>query len=270
MSEDGGAISDSPTRDPNSAQTVEKAMQILQVVGSNSRSVSLRDLVEETGYSTTSVQRILRALEKQGAVNRNEVTLRYQVGWMVRGLHPGHEWHDTLKAIAWPRMLDLRRHVGGMTVGLYVLAAPWQFTCVETCPGTEGLQHIEQRYRPIPMGVGATSLVFLAQLRERYGAARLRQWLKERAHAPARDGDPAADLMARVEETARTGMALTHGTRFPGMAGMSSPIVDDRSRIVAALTVSGIEEAFDATAAENWAPKVRATCQEIARHYASV
>lgn len=260
----------SPQRDTNSAQTVEKAMEILQVVGSNSRSVTLSELVDETGFSTTSVQRILRALEKSGAVTRNEVTLRYQVGWMVRGLHHGYEWHDTLKTVALPRMLDLRRHVGGMTVGLYVLVAPWQFTCVETCPGTEGLQHIEQRYRPLAMGVGATSLVFMAQLRERYGSDRLVQWLEERAHGLVRGDFSIDDLMERVEETARTGTALTKGTRFPGMAGMSSPITDANHRIVAALSVSGIDAAFDARASSEWPRKLRATCREIAKHHASL
>lgn len=244
-------------------------MKILQLVGSNSRSVTLGDVVEESGFSATSVQRVLRALEKSGAVTRNEVTSRYQVGWMIRGLHPGYEWHDTLKAVALPRMLDLRRHVGGMTVGLYVLVGPWQFTCVETCPGTEGLQHIEQRYRPIPMGVGATSLVFMAQLRERYGSERFKHLLDERAHGLMRGDASVGDLMGKVEETVRVGVAVTHGTRFAGMAGMSSPIVDERHRIVAALSVSGIESAFDAVAAADWSPRLRATCREIAEHHAS-
>lgn len=255
------------SRDPNSAQTAEKAMEVLKVVGRNSRPLTLAEVIHETDYSPTTVQRILRALEKSGAVTRNEGTSRYQIGWLIRGLQSGHEWHDTLKAVALPQMLDLQRRCGGMTVGLYVLVSPWQFTCVETCPGSEGLQHIEQRYRPITMGVGATSLVFLAQLKARYGAERMEQWLGEQAHGTAVGSASIEELMARVDETARTGTAFTHGTRFVGMSGMSSPISDGRRRIIAALSVSGLEDSFHRAEEEGWSSHLRRACSDIEKRH---
>lgn len=241
-------------------------MRVLQAIGEDSQPRSLTEICAATSFSSSSVQRILKSLESTGAVGRDPRSGRYHIGWMLRGLHLGHEWHDTLKAVASPHMLSLRSHCRGLTVGLYVLVTAREFACIESFPGTSGLQYIEPLYRPIPIGVGATSLVFLVQLADRYGMERLESWLANRFDDASRPLD-IRDVQEAVRKAARVGAAYSEGYRINGMASISAPIADPRQNVVAALTVSGTKAAFDSAPLDGWTQQLRATAHRIEERY---
>ena len=245
------------TRDPNSSQTVEKAIQILRAIGSTEGPLSVGAVAQETGFSPTAVRRIVRALEKAGAVSRPD-GVHLQIGWMIRGLSTGAEWHDLLKHVAAPTMMGLRRGCGGETVGLYVAINSTEFICIEALSGLHDLIHVERKYRPIPMDKGATSRIFLVQRLRRYGEAALLDFLVELG-----EGTQAPSIVRDVKRAARQGYAQSKSTRFAGMTGISAPIETARGEPIAAITISGASERFRPKELPQWIEQCKGAASHI-------
>ncbi|WP_155342543.1 IclR family transcriptional regulator [Acrocarpospora pleiomorpha] len=256
-------------RDRNSSQTVEKAMRVLRFVGTSERPVSVAEISAGTGYSATSIQRAIRALEKEGALARCTASSRVQIGWMIRGLSQGHEWHDLLKASSRAVLSAVQRRCGEETVGLYVGIGTVQFMCIDTLAGLHGLTHIERLYQPIEMARGATSQVFLAQRLARFGLEPLREFMKENFHLDDADEAKLESLIGKVQDTRSLGYSESESTRFPGLHAISVPVLSKRGETLAALTVSGASSRFVGADTKGWVSQCLLAAEEISSRYHS-
>lgn len=249
----------SEIRDRNSVQSVERAIHVLAAIARSARPLSPAEIASSVGLSRTAAYRLLRALEKTGAVTRLRDG-RHEVGYLLRGLGAG-EQHAKLRLIAAGTMLALRGECGDETVGLYVPISAAEFICIETIPARHPIHHVERLYRPIPIARGATSLVLLADALHRHGAPVVRAYLGGLPE-PVRPNSIEHQLR-RAAEVAGHGYATSAEDRTPDSASVSVPILEPDGQLVGALTVSTLVSRFDADSASTWATAMRSAAQAI-------
>lgn len=222
-------------RDRNSVASVEKALAILRVVGRSKAPLTVRDIAQATGLSQTTCHRLVRALDKGGALARTDGA-GFTVGHLAHELTGAGGAHPWLRAAASGPLLSLRQRSGGETVGLYVPVNGSELMCIESLSGWHEIRHTEVLNRPIPLAKGATSLIFLADLLARRGEAELEHYLSG-LPTDAR-ALPIRGLLDLIERTRRSGFAFSSGTRIPGLAALSMPVRGHLDRMVAAVTLS--------------------------------
>lgn len=255
-------------RDRNSVQSVEKALRLLTALGRAREPLGAASLARDTGMSQTAVYRLLRALEKGGAVARLADSGNYVLGYLAHELAGSADVHGRVRLAAAGPMLDLQRNCGSETVGLYVPVNSAEFTCIETMPGPHRIRYMEVLYRPITIGRGATSLVFLAAMEERYGPGAVLSYL---GGLPAQlRALPVADILELMHSAIRKGYGVSEGTRIPGLTSLSAPIRGRLGSILGALTLSWPSGRGEAETVPEWGEHMRAAAASIADRMVSI
>ncbi|MBP2329283.1 DNA-binding IclR family transcriptional regulator [Kibdelosporangium banguiense] len=254
------------TRDRNSVQSVEKAMRLLHVLGRAGTPLPPGELAAATGLSNTAAHRLLRALEKGGAVARIGDG-RYAIGFLAHELAARADPHGHIRLAATGPMLTLQEQCGGETVGIYVPVNSAEFMCIETIPSKHGIRYMEVLYRPITIGRGATSLVFLAAMEDRYGHDALLSYLH--GIPDHLRPFPAAELADRVHYVITNGYAESEGTRVPGLTSLSAPIRGRLGGTLGALTLSWPSGRADRATLPDWTHRLRAATAAVAERLSS-
>jgi IclR family KDG regulon transcriptional repressor len=248
------------SRDRNSVAAVEKSISLLVELARVGRPLKPAQLADLAGMSQTGVYRLLRALEKGRAVERL-ASGEYVLGFLAHELATSFDAYWRIKIAAAGPMLGLRDRSSGETVGLYVRVNLAEFQCIETLPGRWPLRHDEKLYRPIPVSLGTTSQVMLADTSSHHGAAFVERYVRG---LPA-DVRPESvhQLLDLVEQTRRNDFAVGHGARFSGLSAIAAPVRGEFGQLIAVLTLSGATVRFNERAVAAWAPMVRAAAAQI-------
>lgn len=209
-------------------QSIERAAQLLVHVVENSQPTSVGALAETTGLPKSTTSRLVRALERQGLVQRAG----------ARGsLSPG----PVLLRFAGRSRTDIDL-VQASAETLSVLAGQTGETINLAVAGPLGVEHLAQRDsrhflggtnwvgRRVPYHCTANGKVLVV-----FGAARLPAGELERL-APHTLTDRGA-LARELEEVRRRGYATAVDELEPGLAAVAAPV--QAGETVAALSVSG-------------------------------
>jgi DNA-binding IclR family transcriptional regulator len=209
-------------------QSIERAAQLLVHVVENSQPTSVGALAETTGLPKSTTSRLVRALERQGLVQRAG----------ARGsLSPG----PVLLRFAGRSRTDIDL-VQASAETLGALAGQTGETINLAVAGPLGVEHLAQRDsrhflggtnwvgRRVPYHCTANGKVLVV-----FGAARLPAGELERL-APHTLTDRGA-LARELEEVRRRGYATAVDELEPGLAAVAAPV--QAGKTVAALSVSG-------------------------------
>jgi IclR family transcriptional regulator, acetate operon repressor len=209
-------------------QSIERAAQLLVHVVENAQPTSVGALAETTGLPKSTTSRLVRALERQGLVQRAS----------TRGsLSPG----PVLLRFAGRSRTDIDL-VQASAETLSVLAGQTGETINLAVAGPLGVEHLAQRDsrhflggtnwvgRRVPYHCTANGKVLVV-----FGAARLPAGELERL-APHTLTDRGA-LARELEEVRRRGYATAVDELEPGLAAVAAPV--QAGETVAALSVSG-------------------------------
>jgi IclR family transcriptional regulator, acetate operon repressor len=209
-------------------QSIERAAQLLVHVVENAQPTSVGALAETTGLPKSTTSRLVRALERQGLVQRAG----------ARGsLSPG----PVLLRFAGRSRTDIDL-VQASAETLSVLAGQTGETINLAVAGPLGVEHLAQRDsrhflggtnwvgRRVPYHCTANGKVLVV-----FGAARLPAGELERL-APHTLTDRGA-LARELEEVRRRGYATAVDELEPGLAAVAAPV--QAGETVAALSVSG-------------------------------
>ncbi|MFB8267602.1 IclR family transcriptional regulator [Streptomyces sp. NPDC055955] len=258
----------SESRDRNSVQSVEKALGLLVALGRARQPLAVAELAAQAGLSSTAVYRLLRALEKGGAVSRSPATGKYGLGFLAHELAGRADPHGHIRLAAAGPMLMVQDQCGGETVGLYVPVNSSEFMCIETLPGKHEIRYMEVLYRPIVVGRGATSRVFLAAMLERYGHSAVLSYLSGLPdHLRAL---PAVDLVELARETLDRGYAHSDSTRIPGLTSLAAPVHGRLGGILGAITLSWPTGRVDGAVLPEWGEHLRACAAAVTRRVTDV
>jgi len=209
-------------------QSIDRAAQLLVHVVENPEPSSVGALAETTGLPKSTTSRLVRALERQGLVQRAGARGSLSPGpVLLRFAGRGRTDADLIEATA-PTLAALAQETGE-TINLAVA-------------GPLGVEHLAQRDsrhflggtnwvgRRVPYHCTANGKVLLA-----FGAARLPDGALERLTPRTHTGRSA--LEAELEQARRRGYATAVDELEPGLAAVAAPVLT--AETVAALSISG-------------------------------
>ncbi len=210
-------------------QSIDRAAQLLVRVVENAQPTSVGELAETTGLPKSTTSRLVRALERQGLVQRDGARGSLQAGpVLLRFARRGAE--VDLASLAGDT-LDRLAAASGETINLAV-------------PGPLGVEHLAQRDsrhflggtnwvgRRVPYYCTANGKILLA-----FGAAPLPAG--EPARLTPRTIVDRDRLEAELEAVRARGYATAVEELEPGLSAVAAPVRGRDGDVLAALSVSG-------------------------------
>lgn len=187
---------------------------------------SLADLVAATGISRATAHRLATALEAHGLVRRDDEG-RFALGARLLALGRAAASALPLAAAAEPALVELR-DLTGESAQLYVRDGDHR-VCVAALESPHGLRTIVPLGARLPLGLGSGGRLLAGEVPP------TRPWVQ------------------------------SVGEREAGVASVSAPVLDDRGRIVAAVSVSGPIERTSRQPGRRYGEAVTAAARRIER-----
>jgi DNA-binding IclR family transcriptional regulator len=219
---------------PDTPKVLDKALRVLDAFGEASTAWSEAGLGEHVGIPSTTLNRILRSLERAGYVMRGGDG-RYRLG--VAAVRLGRR---ASAALALPEVLDSHlRELAHATEELVILAVPdlatgrATYIAVVDCP--KRVRVTAEVGTTVPLTAGATAKTVLAfQPKARVDAVLARP--AERL-AAGTITDPKR-IRRELAAIAQRGWGLSWEETYDGAWAVAAPVLDDQGHAVAAFGVA--------------------------------
>lgn len=217
------------------AQTVEKAMQVLNAVAESDDPLSLTALVTETGLEKTTTHRLARSLAHGGLLRFDSEARTYSLGWRLIELGDLAARRTNALSVADPYLAKLRDktgetiHLGSYDKGEVVYLAQKGSSAAVVIRARVG----ERR----PLHCTAMGKVLLA-----FGPDEWLLRLLQEGELPAYTENTIreeGELQAHLARVRRLGFAVDDEEMTPGIRCVAAPILDFTGRAVAAISVTG-------------------------------
>ncbi|WP_320783272.1 IclR family transcriptional regulator [Streptomyces sp. CRN 30] len=250
----------SPTTDGGGGiRAVNRAWQVLRAFTPERMSLTLADLVRETGLPRTTVLRLVETLVGEGLVESG-ADGRIRVGTSLIAFAAFADTAWTVPAASLARMRALAAETGE-TVSLYVRQGTRRVV-VGQAPSPNTLRHVVEPGDALTMARGSAAYVLLSleppQERDRLIAE----------IAAAESGGDDAALRAGTLAAAERGWCVTHGEREPGNSGLAVPVPFPPGAAPArrpVLAVGGPTVRFTEDRIDGFAHAVRRCAEDLAR-----
>lgn len=227
------AVNDAVSPDAGGVRSVQRALEILNLLGEERPQITIRDIVENTGLAKTTAIRLAQTLVHSGLLWATET------GYMAG---PGLWRWAHLARHAWELPPEFRRMMTDMarehqeTVNLYIRRDIHRL-CIAQAESPRALRHVVNVGDEFPMWAGASAKVLLAGADDGVLGRIV-------AGAPRGRVD-LAGLHDSVEQARSDGFAVSHGERESGVSAVAAPVLDATGGVVAALSMSGATPRFD-------------------------
>jgi DNA-binding IclR family transcriptional regulator len=230
------ASSDEPLSE-GTVQSIDRAVRLLRAMTGHPEGAMLSALGRDTGLGKATVHRLLNAMIESGLVFQDQDSKRYRLGVGLALL--GHAAHrQDLAALAKPYLLRLAEETED-TVYASVREGG-AAVCVAREIGAFPIRTLSLDVGHLrPLGVGSGSLALFAFLPDDEIAALIDKNAAWFARYP---GHSRKELLAKVAATRQRGYSLVEGRIVPGMNAMGVPLLDEKSRPVAALSLAAITD----------------------------
>ncbi|MFW7267848.1 IclR family transcriptional regulator [Gluconacetobacter sp. Hr-1-5] len=214
-------------------QAIGRAFQILRIVaGQGGQGVRLTDLTAEIDLAPATIHRILQALRREGVLDQNPMTRRYQIGKSYLAMMELFS-RNSFQERARQAMQDI---VAALKCSAYLsVNAGGQMVCIDRVISSAAILVIpydvgERR----SLGIGAAGIALLAAEAEQYREI----ILKKNEGAYARYGLKVTVIREMVEECIRNGYSYNPGHFIPGIAGIGVAFVEPAMQRTAVINVA--------------------------------
>jgi IclR family acetate operon transcriptional repressor len=237
-----------------------KALAVLQAVAEHPQGVGLPDLAAKLGLPRQTVHRVLGQLRDSGLLRRDPVRERFSIGPRLIQLSLAALSSSNPFAPVREALRDLVDDLGE-TCNIGVLEG-FDYVYVDRIESKWPLRiHLEVGYRA-PLNCIAGGKVLLAYLEPELRGRLLRS-RKLIARTP-RSITSVRQLEAELEQVRARGYGTNDQENFEGIVAMAVPILDARSRVVAALTMHGPLPRVTMESCEAALPRLRQGAERIA------
>ncbi|MCI2416897.1 IclR family transcriptional regulator [Saccharopolyspora sp. K220] len=245
--------------DRSSVQSIDRAVAILRCFDVRRPDLGISDLARRTGLSTSTVHRLLLAMQENGLV-RQTIERRYALGPLVVQLARSGGIPDTLRGAAMP-VLHRLRDAHEETAAVHELLPSAERVVIEQVESRHELRRTYTEFgMPVPLPQGAPGKVLLAFLPWDQQVAVLAEPIEQ--ITPQTITDPET-LAAQLAETRIRGFATSMSERTPGIRTVAAPIFDFGARVVGCLSVSGPEMRMPLNRMEQLGPDVLAAAWSV-------
>jgi DNA-binding IclR family transcriptional regulator len=221
--------------EPGRAQSVKRALGILEEIGNQSHEIGIVDLSAKVGLPVSTVHRLLATLMDSGYVVQNHETGRYRVG--VRAFEIGNSFlkQTHLLDVVRPRMTQLSRQLKE-TVNLAVRDGNTA-VYIDQVESDHPLKLFTRRGTRVPLYCTGVGKVFLAA----YSELEFDSYLRATDLEPRTPHTYTSPLRLRqhLDEICTRGYAIDDEDFQIGVRCSAAPIYDHTGDTVAALSVSG-------------------------------
>ncbi len=221
-------------------RALERALDLLDAFSLAESELSFTELTERSGLSKGTAVRLLSVLERRGLLERSPDTDRYRIGLRAYELGSIYIQSLRLESVSEPFLKELADTCGqsanlgildhGEVVHLHVVPAsrPIHFSVRNG-----------QRDAAHSSGLGKVLLAALtdAELDDIIASHGLAKRTPATITTPER-------LRETLTEVRAQGYAIDDEESVAGLSCIAAPIVDDRGRVVGAISISGLREEY--------------------------
>jgi IclR family transcriptional regulator, KDG regulon repressor len=244
---------------PDKAQTLNRAVNILDCFSLESPELGVREVARLIGLSTSATGRLMLAMKDLRILNQNPSTKMYSVG--ARSLAWAGIYLSTcdIRVVAMPYMEELHQSTRE-TISLYILDGD-ERVCVERLESPQNVRIVARIGRRLPLYAGSAGKAFLAFLPD----ARREEILQSLILEPFTSNtivekDSLRSQLAGIREQ---GYAVSHGEWTPEATGLAAPIFGQRDELTAVVTISGPSQRFNDTVVAEYSRLIKQAAQKI-------
>ncbi|WP_431919091.1 IclR family transcriptional regulator [Amycolatopsis tucumanensis] len=217
-----------PDKPATSMRSLERAIDILEVIDSSQHALRLTEIARRAGLPVATTQRILGVLEARGRVERDANGYRPGVA-LIFGAH-AYLMTSPLLTAARPILHDLAAATG-LTASLFKRIG-WSRVVLARVDGASPLRYELPIGERLPLHLGAGKAL-TAQLDD----TELTEFLEQLGN-PGRGPLDRDDFLAEMKTIRDRGYSQARGEREPGMASVAAA-VPDPAGATAAVQVTG-------------------------------
>ena len=138
---------------------IERALDIIEMIAYNSKTLSIRDLAAKTGYSKSSIHRIIKTLVGKGYINTTKDNV-YTLGAKFLLLKSAKNFYASYIEIVSPIAQEIV-NTTGQTVILNVLSGD-KGLCIYTLEPRSAVKYVAEVGMTVPFHGGAGGKILLA------------------------------------------------------------------------------------------------------------
>ncbi len=251
-----------PPEPPAGAQSVLRAVAMLEAFTDETPLWNAGELAAAVGLNRTTAYRLLTALESAELVSRDPVTESYRLGSGLIALGARARRANPVRAVSLPELTRLAGDTGE-TATLELLSGR-EMVIIEEIPGgymtsgSYGLsRHIGSRW---PVYATSTGKALLAHLPQPELAAILAQPLRPLTEKTIHDAGRLRDCLAEVR---RRGYAVAADELEMGFVAIGAPIFDSDEQAIAAISLGGTSARLTPERVPAIGARVRAAAERI-------
>jgi IclR family transcriptional regulator, KDG regulon repressor len=218
----------------DSMQTITRAIQVLKAFTIDNKELTLADLHNKLGISKSSLQRILKTLDSEGFLERNEKQKSYKLGLELYILGQLVEGNSHLLSSAKPFMEKLSNETGE-SVTLNIIHENKR-KCIGQVQGKHELLTLTHIGQYSPLYAGASAKVLLAFLPEH----KRNQLLDEMEIVIFTDNTivERSVIESDLKKIRDQGYSISEGERVLGAYSICAPITNRLNEIIASLSIT--------------------------------
>ncbi|MGD2268907.1 MAG: IclR family transcriptional regulator [Desulfobacterales bacterium] len=224
----------------SSLNSVEKAIKILLAFKAQRPSWGVRQLSTHLQFSPATVQRLLQILKAHGFVDQDPHTRQYRLGHIYFQFLETLQQTYSITQIALPAMTALSARTQE-TVHLNVIDGSERL-CIDSLESPRHLKASMPVGTRSPLHAGASSKCLLAFSPQSF----IENYLKKADLAPLAENTitDIDRLGSEIAITKKQGFAISLGERNPGLGSLSTPILNHKGMLVAAISLAIPENRF--------------------------
>lgn len=247
-----------PTSPPNPMRSLDRAIDVLEVLEAAPRGMRLTEIARESGLHVATALRILNALQARGRVEHDGT--HYRAG--VALLFGAHAYLTTspLVAAARPVLQDLASETG-LASSVFVRTGLHR-AVIARVEGSNPLRYELPVGERLPLHLGAGKVLAAA-----LGPDELEQLIDDVTpfHTAGGREVTAEQLRNQLATVAAEGYAASESERVLGARSVAAPVIDSEGRTVAAVAVAGNEASFPVERLNTISATVRNAAQALGR-----
>jgi DNA-binding IclR family transcriptional regulator len=248
-----------PAETRRGAQTVHRAIDILEVFSLDQPALSLAEISQQVRLTIPTTHRLLKALLSKQMVVWEPTTRRYSLGAGVMRMAGVVLQRDDVLNVVHPHLVRLRS-VTEETAALHWLVGD-QRVCVVELTSLHPIRMASGVGRAYPLHAGASGKAILAWLQvdradRLLEGAVARQELSEAG---------ARRVRKQLPEIRRAGYATSSGETVKGASALAAAILDSTEHVIGAINVTGPSDRFGERQIKRAAPELTAAASQIMR-----
>jgi DNA-binding IclR family transcriptional regulator len=241
------------------AQTVHRAIDILEAFSVNRPSLALGEICEAVNLTLPTTHRLLKALQHKEMVFWDPLSRRYSLGAGVMRLASLILNRDDLTAIVQPS-LDYLRNETDETVGFHGVIDDERVCLVELVSPLP-IRMASGVGRAYPLYSGAAGKAILALM----PGEQAERVLNDACKARLLSADRRNALRRELEQIRSVGYATSRGETVPGAAAVATAVVNASGAVVGSINITGPADRMTPAKAKEFATPLLKVRAEVMR-----